>query len=339
LPYGEFAAGWRAWRPGEQRNENMLGSITCEFSEPENFEAALRSEGCLGLLITERGRFRARLTQISLHRFHLSGGDEQLARITFIAVPAGVVLISFPIGNGALPVYGGIAMRVGEIMTLGPGEQVHARTDGQHRWGAISVPIDELVEYGRALTGVPFAVPPIVQHWLPPPAAGRDLRSLHAAAIRMATIRPQVLLDVQAARGLERQLIHALVECLVGGSSDKSTEAACRHRDIMARFERLLQNQPDRALRMTEICAALGVSQRLLRSLCAEHLGMSPTTYDRRRRLSLARRALRCADLGTASVSEVAQRYGFHQLGRFAINYRAAFAESPSATLRRSDLK
>jgi hypothetical protein len=89
----------------------MPGSATATFSEPEDFEAALRSEGCLSLVITERGRFRARLTQITLHSLRLSAGDEQLSRIAFITVPAGMVLISFPIGNGALPVYGGLKMQ------------------------------------------------------------------------------------------------------------------------------------------------------------------------------------------------------------------------------------
>lgn len=109
-----------------------------------------------------------------------------------------------------------------------------------------------------------------------------------------------------------------------------------RHRDIMVHFERLLESQPDRAACVTEIGGVLGVSPRLLRALCAEYLGMSPTAYDRLRRMSLVRRALRRGDAKTASVSEVASRCGFHNVSRFTLNYRAAFNEPPSATLRRS---
>jgi len=46
----------------------MPGSVTSAFSEAEDFQAALRAEGCLCLLVTGAGQFKARLTQIVLHR-------------------------------------------------------------------------------------------------------------------------------------------------------------------------------------------------------------------------------------------------------------------------------
>lgn len=313
----------------------MPGSVTSVFSEPEDFEAALCEEGCLGLLITGRGQFRARLTQIALHRLRLSAAEKQLPRIAFVAVPADMILISLPIGGEPSAIWGGIGMRAGEIMTLGPGQQVHARTGGRCRWGAIRLPAAELSRYVRALTGAPFAVPPAARSWRPPPAAGRHLRHLHAAALRIAEVRPQALVDAEAAHGLEQQLIHALVECLAAGPVDERTPAARRHQDIMVRFEGLLRTQPDRNLRMPEICAAIGVSDRLLRSLCQEQLGMSPTGYLRLRRMSLVHRSLWRGDPDAASISAVARRYGFRDLGRFAAGYRASFGELPSATLRR----
>jgi AraC-like DNA-binding protein len=46
-------------------------------------------------------------------------------------------------------------------------------------------------------------------------------------------------------------------------------------------------------------------------------------------------RTLRNADPDIVNVTEVARRYGFTQLGRFAGVYRAVFGESPSTTLKR----
>jgi hypothetical protein len=59
----------------------MPGSVTSVFSEPDDFQAALREEGALGMLVTGPGRFRARLTQVTLHRLRLLAAEEHLPRI------------------------------------------------------------------------------------------------------------------------------------------------------------------------------------------------------------------------------------------------------------------
>jgi AraC-like DNA-binding protein len=313
----------------------MPGSVTSVFSEPGDFEAALREEGGLGLLITGRGQFRARLTQVKLQRLRLSATEEQLSRIAFVAVPADVILVSLPIGGRPGLIWGGVGMRAGEIMTFGPGQRAHARTDGPSHSGSIWLPAQDLARYGRALIGDTFAIPSAARSWRSLSAAGRELHQLHRAGTRTAERRPETLVGAEAAHGLEQQLIHALVECLSPGSANEATPATLRHQEIVVRFEGLLQAQPERNLRIEEICTALSVSDRTLRSVCAEHLGMSPTSYLRLRRMSLVHRTLWRGGPGAASVSEVARRYGFRNLGRFAGTYRVLFGELPSATLRR----
>src|SRR5271170_2521240 len=157
----------------------MPGSVTSVFSEPEDFEVALRGEGGLGLLVTAPGQFRARLTQVALHRLRLSAGEEHLPRIALVAVPADMVLVSLPRGSGPAPIWGGIRIGTGEIMTLGAGQRLHARTEGPCRWGSIRLPEAELVRYGSALTGAIFALPSAVRSWRPRPAMTRHLRHLH----------------------------------------------------------------------------------------------------------------------------------------------------------------
>jgi len=314
----------------------MPGSVTSAFSEPEDFEAACRAEGCCRLLITGRGQFCASVIQIALHVLRLSATQESLSRIAFMSLPADMVLLTFPLSGAALPIYGGIGSRSGELVTLGPDEQLHARTEGGSHAGGIWLPIKELAQYGSAITGAPFALPPGVRHWRPASQAEARLRSLHAAAIRMATNNPANFIDAEAAHGLEQQLIHSVVDCLAGGSETTDTRSARRHQSIMIGFERLLQAEPERNIPITEICATLGVSPRLLRSLCAEHLGMGPARYDRLRRMSLVRRSLRRGDSALTGIAEVAARYGFGSPGRFAVKYNASFGESPSATVRRA---
>jgi len=57
----------------------MPGSATSVYSEAEDFEAALRAQGCLGLLVTGPGQFRPRLTELGLHRLRLSARANVMA--------------------------------------------------------------------------------------------------------------------------------------------------------------------------------------------------------------------------------------------------------------------
>ena len=310
----------------------MLRTFTSVFGEPDDFEAALSEEGVVRFLVTGRGKFRARLTQIVLHRLHLSAGEEELSRTAFVAVPEGMVLILLPIAGRPSPIWGGRGMRAGEIITLGSGQRVHARTDGPCRWGSIRLPAQDMALYGRALAGAGFGVPQFVARWQPPLAARRDLRQLHRAAIRAAEARSGTLIDAEAVHGLEQQLIHALVDCLSPGPVGDDMSAH-RHPELLARFECLLQMQP--FLRVAEICVALGVSDRNLRRCCEKQLGVSPSNYLRLYRMQQVNQALRNGNPDAATIAEVARRYGVRDLGRFAAAYRARYGELPSATLRR----
>src|SRR5262249_60743941 len=89
------------------------------------------------------------------------------------------------------------------------------------------------------------------------------------------------------------------------------------------------------AVYVPEICKSISVSERTLRSCCHEHLGMGPARYLWLRRMHLARRALLHADPQAATVTEIATEHGFWELGRFSVQYRALFGETPSASLQR----
>ena len=83
------------------------------------------------------------------------------------------------------------------------------------------------------------------------------------------------------------------------------------------------------------IARRLGVSVRSLEYCFAETLGLSPVLYIRNVRLNGARRDLKAAGPGDATVADIAMKWGFWHLGRFSAFYRELFGESPSETLRR----
>jgi AraC-like DNA-binding protein len=159
---------------------------------------------------------------------------------------------------------------------------------------------------------------------------------MHAYICRLAETKPAIFSHRTIIRRLERQLILALVDCF--NQVPKRSAPRNSHAKLMVRFETFLATHCHQPLRMRKLCAAIRASERTLRVSCAEFLGMCPHQYIQLRRLKMVRTALRRADHTTTSVSGLARRYGFTELGRFASIYRNVFGEMPSITLRRDTL-
>lgn len=86
---------------------------------------------------------------------------------------------------------------------------------------------------------------------------------------------------------------------------------------------------------LAELARTAGTSVRSLQAAFAEHLGMSPTGYLRRVRLARAHRDLQAAQPGDGlSVADIAYRWGFGHVPRFAAAYRERYGVLPSQTLR-----
>jgi hypothetical protein len=223
----------------------MPGSVTSVFSETEDFEAALREEGYLGLLVTGQGAFRARLTQIALHRLRISAGEEQLARVALFAVPAEMILVALPIAGEPMPVWGGIRMRADEIINLGGDRPIHVRTEGACRWSSIWVPAAEIVCYGSAMTGNTFSIPSAAQWWRLRPATSRCLRQLHAAAVNLVESRSTALSVAETAHGLEQQLIEGTYDLVLRALPHVNAAMPEEARIAVPLLERALALEPN----------------------------------------------------------------------------------------------
>ena len=88
----------------------------------------------------------------------------------------------------------------------------------------------------------------------------------------------------------------------------------------------------DRPLTIADIAATAGVPGTTLFKHFHDGFGISPMGYVRNQRFHKVRQDLLKAQKG-ARVTEIASRWGFTHLGRFAVEYRIRFGESPSQTL------
>ncbi len=86
---------------------------------------------------------------------------------------------------------------------------------------------------------------------------------------------------------------------------------------------------------LAELAGFAEVPPRTLQRQFLRFVGMSPRTKLRELRFEHCRRDLLQAAPG-ASVADIAQRRGFTHLGRFAVEYKQRYGETPSATLTRN---
>jgi AraC-like DNA-binding protein len=315
----------------------MPSSSTSTFSEPDDFEAALCRQADVDLLVTGQGRFRARLTQVALHRLNLVAANETGSRIAFISTRPNLALVCWALERHRSQIWCGTPSSADEVVTLGPGARLHMRTQGGCRWAGLWISTAVLDRYWRAITRTPVMRLNGASSWRPRNGPLRTLRTLHAAAISVFEHRAGEALTTSAVDGLEQQLIHALIECLSDGVPGvQSNTTRQRHDRLMARFEDACMSEQHRLPGLKELCMTLGVPERSLRNCCKRHLGMSPMSYLRLRRMKLVRHALHSARPSDSGVAEIIRRHGFTEPGRFSARYRQLFGELPSATLKRS---
>ncbi len=307
----------------------MPSSSVRRFSDPDDYGASIRG-AVAEITLTARGRFTAKLTRIDLHHLWMQRFSENLPRVAHAKLPAGRTVVSFRTRPGPSLRRGGVETTSTTIM-LGSGFDYYQQSSGPVHFGAMSLPTKEMLGTVGEVKGVPSGGAMLIS---PRPEAMARLLRLHRKAGDLAEKTPEIIADSNAALGLEQALIQAMLDCVGQGRIYGDRSAVRRHQLIMRRFRQVLEAHRDEVLFLPQVCGMIGVSERTLRRCCQEQIGMGPMRFLLLRRMHLVRRALRQADPATETVTSIATRFGFWELGRFAGSYRSMFAEPPSATLR-----
>jgi len=306
------------------------------FDDPDRFQATFRA-GSYELLDLPKGRFHAELTHVDFSRLQLQRSDRNgLVSVRSTSLKQRVSIMFLADRDQASPRRNGMEMSADDVSVHRPSATNHLLAPGPSRFSMMSLDSGALAAAGDTILGRPIEAP--LQTHLIRPAPGKlaRLRALHEGACRLARTKPDAFGRSSAVQALEQDMIVAMVECLAGQDSDKAQRTGGSHARVMRRFEEFLAARRLEPVYLVEICAAIGVSERTLRTSCQDHLGMAPIHYLWLRRMNLAHRALLRADPACATVTDIATEHGFWELGRFSVEYRALFGESPSVSLRRA---
>nr|WP_294529694.1 helix-turn-helix domain-containing protein [uncultured Rhodopila sp.] len=304
------------------------------FTDPHDYRSRLRGAD-QEVMILARGDYRAELTHLEFDNLLVQRSRQTLPHVATAGAHPGLTTIVM-LSDAHQPEIrvNGIAAGYGDVLVLGAGAEHHHRAGEDSRWGSTTMPTARFEAAAHALLGREMPPPPTTRMVTPDPMALGRLRSLQEKAVTLAAAQGGMHANVAAA--LRNALAETMVACL---ASDRQGAASIRldgrSAAAVRRFMQLVEQDLGRPLFMIELCEELGVAGRTLRQYCLGHLGMSPNRYLWLRRMNLARRAL-ARGAGGTTVTQVANEYGFGELGRFAVRYRQLFGETPSATLRRS---
>ena len=162
-----------------------------------------------------------------------------------------------------------------------------------------------------------------------------ELRSCLLSIFDPASFEPALLRYPQVQRSMSSAIIGHLAEVL-----HASSHAPLPTRSFKGRCH-VVKEATDYALGNTaepitvaDLCQKLNISRRMLNYCFQEVLDTNPVHYLRSLRLNGVRRELRQPMPSNTQIRDIAGKWGFWHLPRFAAEYRALFGELPSETAR-----
>jgi AraC-like DNA-binding protein len=149
---------------------------------------------------------------------------------------------------------------------------------------------------------------------------------------------PSILNDPNSVSVFESRVLHILLQMHRHNYSARFEEEvpniAPRH---LSRVEEYISAYADEPITLKDLTKVAGVSGRAIQHAFQRYRGYTVMEFLKATRLREARRLLRSSDT-EASVTEIAMTCGFSHLGRFSVEYKQKYGESPSQTRKKIEL-
>jgi AraC-like DNA-binding protein len=282
----------------------------------------------------ERGSVGSVLTRVELERLVALRFAEEVPGYAFRATaPDAATSLVFLGGSGGATRWRGSPVTPRTLLAYGPGAEHVGYSRGRLTSFSLHFGVGVLEAHAERLGYELSLEPRSARHVEPPPLAMDGLREVTQHLFNFAECaRPSLEIPAMR-RSHEEALLSAAVYALVP-AAEISDRAATGHERAVRRAVEVLEARADDVVYIADLCDAAGVSERTLRSAFQRCYGVSPIRFLHLHRMKRARRALLDGDPRAQRVSEIAARYGFANLGRFAVEFRQLFGLSPSQLLR-----
>lgn len=166
------------------------------------------------------------------------------------------------------------------------------------------------------------------------PAAGKVVADAIDYLRHGVLANPHAAVDPLLAGAATRYLAAATLSAFPHTISEQPAEPHCGTSVLVSRAVTYIDENAHTDLAPADIAAAANLTPQVMQMLFVKDRGCTPMQYVRRVRLEHAHRDLLAADPDSSSVAAIARRWGFGNVGRFAVAYRMAYGRSARSALR-----
>lgn len=224
----------------------------------------------------------------------------------------------------------------GQLQLYAPGCELQYVTRSKAEWVIVALPLERLHSAAIAQWSGELEWPRSGVSYVDLPAEVanrllREIRSLQQFGSSLADGADRRVAETLASEGLIQLFAHAIATH--PHSSRPRTILSKGRRQALLALESHIQDwveNPDIGLSLAQVEHA---STRMLELATREAYGVTPHKWLKLARLNAAHQDLLHGNCRFVSIA--CQRWGFNHMGRFAIEYRELFGESPRATLQR----
>lgn len=319
-------------KPNNRLYEAFIAELphdrTQEFHSPEELESALQAAGVnQPTRQISVGEFRAHLAVTETNGVTLISDRYSTAVAVNVETPKDAVGFLFPRTlHGAFTANG---IDIGDEMLLAFPTKSEVDISGLGPMGSDCIAVNEDKFWSIANTVCPGLEQRSEAIFIP-----GDVNALHGLRSRLielgATPNPGPA-DLDVFR-LVTDLIFWIAFSHGAWPRDTAASAAGRIR-LAKHAQDYIEAHYRDAVHIEDLCRATGVGARTLQRCFREYFHVTISQYLKITRLDSARRELAAADRESTSVTTVAMENGLSHLGRFSVDYRQHFGESPRETL------
>lgn len=312
------------------------------FTDGDAYATAIRQADVDLMMLRPKHR-SWKLSHCELGDAHLQQGESGGGLICNGLSPASGTILFVPLSNARDHSANGQTLDAASVTVLRPNTEFHLAIRSPHDWCSIYLP-DEIPASADGTSSQRSAD----QHRKQP---GCQVVSVSTSAVSHLRQLIVELIDVMQRHtdrleGAEarQHAVSQIRECASPFLRSPATMPAAvvgrpelSREEIIRRVMIEIDARDDSPLSVSDLALAAQVSERTLRSVFQEYLGICPVRFLKVRQLHRVRQQLQRSGLhGDRSVGSVLSSFGIWQFGRFAAEYRGVFGELPSETLSRS---